>query len=76
MNVKRELIAAAVRLLADNTNLVRKPDSFESWFNTFLGLETYDRQIATNVEVELDRAVHAAKRFHTNHQFKKIIKHI
>lgn len=76
MNVKRELIAAIVRALADNTNLVRKPDSFSQFIDTFMGEETYDRRIAANVEEEAARALDAAKRFHTRHQFKKIIKHI
>ena len=76
MNIKRELIAAAVRILAENTTLVRKPDSIEMWFDTFLGNESYDRRIAKNLEVEAARAAEVVKRCHTNIKFKRIISKI
>lgn len=76
MNVKRELIALGIRLLADKTALVRKPDSFETMLNSLFNTETYDQQLARKIESDLDRGVEAAKRFNTNRQFKKITKNI
>lgn len=76
MNVKRELIALGIRLLADKTSLVRKPDSFELLLNSMFGTETYDQQLARKIEADLDRGVEAAKRFNTDRQFKKITKNI
>ena len=76
MNAKRELIALAVRLLADNTSIIRKPDSFELMLNSFFNTETYDQQLARQIEGELDRAVAAAKRCNTNRKFKKITQNI
>lgn len=76
MNAKRELIALAVRLLADKTSLVRKPDSFELFLQTFLNGETYDQTLARNIEADLDRATNAVKRVNTNRKFKKITQNI
>lgn len=76
MTIKRELIALGVRLLADKTSLVRKPDSFELLLNSFFNTETYDQQLARKIEEDLDRASHATKRAITNHKFKKITKNI
>lgn len=76
MNIKRELIAAVVRVLADKSILIHKPDSFTQLIDTFMGAESYDQRIARDVEAEAARALSAAKRFHTNHQFKKITKHL
>lgn len=72
MNIKRELIALGVRLLADKTSLVRKPDSFELMLNSFFNTETYDQQLARKIESDLDRATDATKRAITNRKFKKI----
>jgi TPP-dependent pyruvate/acetoin dehydrogenase alpha subunit len=74
MNIKRELIALGIRLLADKTTLVRKPDPFESMLNSLFNTETYDQQLARQIESESERAVEAAKRFKTNVKFKKITK--
>lgn len=72
MNIKREIIALAVRILADKTGVVRKPEPFETFLTEIFGGESYDQQIARNVEVELDRAVRTAKRVKTDREFKKI----
>lgn len=74
MNIKRELIALAVRLLADKTSLVRKPDQFETFLGSMFGTETYDQQLARKIEADAEKAVEAAKRGITNHRFKKITK--
>ena len=72
MNAKREIIALAVRLLADKTSLVRKPDPFEAFIGSMFGAETYDQQLARKIEADLDRGVDAVKRANTNRKFKKI----
>lgn len=76
MNVKRELIALAVRLVADKTSLVRKPDSFEILLNSFFNTETYDQQLARKIEADLDKATDAVKRANTNRKFKKITQNL
>lgn len=75
MNVKRELIALAVRVLADNTNVVRKPDAFENLLNDLFGLETFDQRAARIIDEESAKALEAVKRARTNSKFKKIMKH-
>ena len=72
MNVKRELIALAVRLVADKSNLVRKPDSFEHFVNTMFGAPSYDQLLAYKIEKDLDNVIDATKRFNTDRKFKKI----
>lgn len=76
MNIKRELIALGIRLLADKTSLVRQPDSFETMLNSLFNVETYDQQLARKIEADLDRATDATKRAITNHKFKSITKNI
>lgn len=74
MNIKRELIALAVRIVANNTTLVRQPQPFESFLNQMFGEESYDQQVAQNIEVELDRAARAVKTARRHLVFKKIAK--
>jgi hypothetical protein len=74
MNIKREIIALGIRLLADKTSLVQKPDSFTLLLNSMFGGETYDQQLARKIETDLDKAVDVTKRKITEHKFKKIIK--
>jgi len=76
MNIKRELIALAVRVLADNTNLVRKPEPFEELITNLFGGETYDQRTARVIDEESAKALEAAKRFNTNRKFKKITKNV
>jgi hypothetical protein len=40
MNAKREIIAAVVRIIANETNLIRKPTAFEAMLSEFFGEET------------------------------------
>lgn len=72
MSFKRELIALAVRILANETTLVRKPQPFEAFLNDLLGQESYDQQLARNIEVELDRAIRTTKNVRRHLEFKKI----
>lgn len=75
MNVKRELIALAVRVLADNSNVVRKPEPFEAFLTDIFGLESYDQRAARVIDEESAKALEAVKRARTNSKFKKIMKH-
>lgn len=73
MNIRTELLAVGVRLLAEHTTLVRKPTGFEAAFDSFLNDgETYDRRMAKNLDGELQRGVDAIKRANINRKFKKI----
>jgi hypothetical protein len=75
MNMKRELIALAVRILADKTTIVRKPDPFEAIINSLFGeTESYDQRLARDVEVELTRVTETVKRLKTDRKFKKIVR--
>jgi len=76
MDIKTEAIAFAVRLLADHTDLIRKPDTFEATVNSFFGIESYDKKIARDLEHDVKRAVATAKRISTNRKFKKITQNI
>ncbi len=76
VNIRRELIALAVRVLANETTLVRKPELFEVWLNDLLGFESYDQQMARNIEVELDRVTATIKRVKVDREFKKITKNV
>jgi len=73
MNIKTEIVALAVRLLADKTNLIHKPDTFELFLNSLMGVESYDRRLASEIIAESDRAVAAVKRKNTDRKFKKIV---
>jgi hypothetical protein len=75
MNMKRELIALAIRILANETTIVRKPEPFEAFVNSLFGeTESYDQRMARNIEVELDRATETVKRIKTDRKFKKIVR--
>jgi hypothetical protein len=76
MNVKREIIALTVRILANNTTVVRKPDSWECILDGLFGHESYDQRMARDIEVELDRATEAVKRVNLNRKFKKIVRNV
>jgi len=76
MTIRREIIALAVRILANETSLVRRPELFETFINDLFGIESYDQQIARNIDVELDRATAAVKRVNLNRKFNKIVQNI
>lgn len=76
MNIKRELIALAIRALSEKTNLVRKPDPFEDLLSTIFGGETREERLARELDESSQRAIEAAKRLNTNRKFKKITKNI
>lgn len=72
MNIKHEVLAFAVRLVAENTNLIHRPTGFESLITDIFGEESYDHRMARNLEVETQRAADAIQRVRTSRQFKKI----
>jgi hypothetical protein len=72
MTLKTEIVALAVRVLAEN-GIIRKPDPIEGFITAIIGGETYDRRIASNVVASTDKAVAAAKRIKTNRESKKTI---
>lgn len=74
MDAKVEVVALAVRLLAGKTNLIRKPDLFETFLTDLFGLESYDRQMARAIISDAEHATAAVKKHNTNRKFKKIIK--
>lgn len=72
MNVRKEILALAIRILVSKTTLIREPDPFEKLFNDLLGRESFDRQIAATIDAELDRATATVKRVNIDRKFKKI----
>jgi len=76
MKLRTELIALAIRALSTKTELIRKPDNFEMFLNSLLGVETYDVRLARTIEAEAARAINATKRARTTREFKKIVHHI
>ncbi len=62
MNLKRDMLAFAVRFLAENTRLVRKPDAFEELLNTMFGGETFDQRMARDLEPEVDKVLETVKK--------------
>lgn len=76
MSYKTELIALAVRVLAEKTSLIRKPDPIEDFINNMFGFETYDQRVARSIEAETERAIEAVKRIRTNRKFKKITENV
>ena len=72
-NLQVELVALAVRTLANKTDLIRKPDSLEALINQVLGVKSYDRRLAEDVILESKRAIKAIKRANNKRKFKLII---
>jgi len=74
MSIKREIIAFAIRILASETDLIRKPEPFEELLCGLFGQEPYDQRMARNVVVKLDAATDLVKRVNLDRKFKKITK--
>jgi len=73
MKIKTELIALGIRLLAENTSLIRKPEGLEAALLQLFNGDSYDKQMARNVERELDKVTDAAKKIHQNRSSVKKI---
>jgi hypothetical protein len=76
MNIKSAAIAAVVRLLADNTTLIRKETPAENFFGSLFGFESPEQRVAREAEVIVDKTVDAVKRARTNRKFKKIVENV
>lgn len=74
MTIKTEIIALAVRLVSEKTNIIQKPNEFESLITNVLGGDSYDIRIAKDIEASLNRAMDSAKRMTIDRKFKKITK--
>lgn len=72
-NLTTEFVALAVRVLADKTTLIRKPDTIETLFTAFMGGKSYDRRLAEELVAEATKAVTAVKRANTKRKFKLIV---
>ena len=72
MNLKTEIVALAVRALAENTNLIRKPDAFEELISTLFTGKSFDQRVAEDVVGKTDEVVSIAKRIRSSRQAKKI----
>lgn len=70
MNIKTEIVALAVRVLAEN-GIIRKPDTFETFLTEIFGGESYDHRMANEIVASTDKAVTAAKRIKPIRRFKK-----
>ena len=76
MNVRREVIALIVRILANETPYIRKDEPSDVFFNHLFGVETQEQQVTRYIEVALDEATETAKRVNLNRKFKKIVRHV
>jgi hypothetical protein len=72
MTLKTEIVALAVRVLAEN-GIIRKPDPIEGFITAIIGGESYDRRIANDVVASTDKAAAIVKRIKTNRENKKTI---
>ena len=74
MNIKRILISVAVCILAEKTNIVRKPDAIDGFMSNLFGIETEQERVARELDVASDKAIESAKKFVVNRKFKKVTK--
>ncbi len=61
MNLKTELVTLAVRVLAEKTNLVRKPDAFENVISELFTGQTYEQRVANDAIGKTDEVVRIVK---------------
>lgn len=74
MDIKRIIISVAVSILAEKTNIIRKPDPMEGFISNLFGTETEHDRVVRELDVVSDKAIESAKKFNLNRQFKKVIK--
>jgi hypothetical protein len=72
MNLKTELVTLAVRVLAEKTNLVRKPDPFENMISELFTGQTYEQRVAQDMIGKTDEVVSIVKSVTTRCRSKKI----
>lgn len=76
MNLRRELIALAIRILHYEKDIRRRPEPLDTFINQLFGLESYDQKLAREIDITLDEVTEAAKRANLNRKFKKITKNL
>ena len=74
MNIKRIIISVAVCILAEKTNLIRKPDSMDLFISNLFGTETEQERVARELDVATDKAIESAKKLNLHRKFKKVTK--
>lgn len=75
MTIKTEIVALAVRVLAEK-NIIRKPDTFTEMLSTLLSGDTFDRRIANDIVTSTDKAVAAVKRAKINRELNKPLRRV
>lgn len=73
MNVKTEIVALAVRILQDKTNLIDTPDSFTEFFAVLSTGKSYDVRAAESIVELAEKAAKLTKNTNTIRKFKKTI---
>lgn len=76
MNAKHTIALAVVRLLADNTNIIRKNDSLSEMISVVMTGKSQEERIAEQAVATIDEVVERAKVLKTRRQFSKITKNI
>jgi hypothetical protein len=75
MTIKTEIVALAVRVLAEK-KIISKPDNFTEFLTTVMTGETYDRRLASNIVTSTDKAVAAVKRAKFNRELNKPLRRV
>ena len=73
MGLRRELLAAVIRVFAVELKLVRPPDQFGIFINHMMGYETYDQHLARVIDEEMDRIHGTVRRRKIDREFYKIV---
>lgn len=76
MNIKSQLIALAVSILADRTEIVRKTEPVEGFFYALMCVETPEQTLTRTIEETLNEVTGTVKRIKTDREFKKIIQNV
>lgn len=74
MDPRTDIVATAVRILAENTSLIRKPSETESFFTLMMGAEPFEYRKAREITETIDEVVNLVKRANNYRKFKKIVK--
>lgn len=74
MDIKKIVISVAVYILAEKTNIIRKPDPMEGFISNLFGTETEQDRIVREIDVASDKAIESAKKFAVDRKFNKVIK--
>jgi hypothetical protein len=75
MNIKTEIVALAVRVLAEK-KIISKPDNFTEFLTVIMTGETFDRRLASTVVTSSDKAVAAVKSYKINRELNKPLRRV